>query len=107
MGESEIAFGDKIFLYGQYVQNLHELEDYEYNTVMGYMTTGGYLVTPFETDLIGACIPGFVTEIPLTSSLALQTPFSKMWMVDITDRLSLALPLPTGTKVWMPTTPLP
>lgn len=104
MGEPEIKFGDKIFLYGQFMQGIEEFGWYEYNTVMGYMTTGGYSVTPIETDIFAASVPGFVAEFLYDDSLAVATPFKKEGMVDVTDKLSLQLPLPSGTKVWMPTT---
>lgn len=104
MGESKIAFGDKIFLYGQYLQYLYEFSEYEYNSVMGYMTVGGYLVYPIETDVVAASIPGFVVEISLNPQFTVETPFNQAEMVNIVDKLSKQTPLPSGTKVWMPTT---
>lgn len=104
MGESEITFGDKYFLYGQFLQHLYEFDDYEYNAVMGYMTVGGYLVIPIESNVPDASIPGFVVDVLTDASLAARTPFSSTGMIDITAKLALSLPLPTGTKVWMPTT---
>lgn len=102
MGESKINFGDKIFLYGQFMKYLTEVDEYEYNTVMGYITSGGYFVKPIETDIFGAAIPGFVTEILYDACLTVATPFNQMEMIDVTDKLSLQSPLPSGTKVWMP-----
>ena len=104
MAESKIKFGDKFFLYGQLMKYLDDVDEYEYNTVMGYATVGGYFVYPQEIDLFGAAIPGFVTEILYDSCLTVATPFNQMEMVDVTDKLSLQLPLPSGTKVWMPIT---
>lgn len=102
MDSSKIKFGDKFFLYGQFIQLLSEFEEYEYNSVMGYMTIGGYNVVPLETMNDDASIPGFVTEILFTPSLAVAAPFSHMEMVDVTGKLARDLPLPSGTKVWMP-----
>lgn len=102
MGESKVKFGDKFFIYGQFMKFLDEVESADYNTVMGYITTGGYLVTPTESDIFGACVPGFVSEILYDASLTVATPFNQMEMVDVTDKLSLRLPLLSGTKVWMP-----
>jgi hypothetical protein len=102
MDNSKIKFGDKIFLYGQLLQFLYEFDDYSYNSVMGYMTYGGYNVIPIETDIDGASIPGFIVEILSPPSLATATPFSEMEMIDVTDKLALSLPLPSGTTVWMP-----
>ena len=102
MDAAKIEFGDKFFLYGQLTKYLDEINEYEYNSVMGYMATGGYFIFPIETDIIGSVIPGFITEILYDSSLTVATPFNQMEMVDVTDKLSLQLPLPSGTKVWMP-----
>ena len=102
MGESKIRFGDKIFLYGQYLQHLYEFGEYEYNSVMGYMTVGGYAVYPIETDIVAASIPGFVVEFPITPEFTSETPFDKMEMIDVVDKLSKQTPLLAGTKVWMP-----
>ncbi len=104
MDSTKIRFGDKLFLYGQYLQYLYEFDEYNYNSVMGYMTVGGYLVVPIETSQPDASVPGFVVEFLYEPSLASATPFSQMEMVDVTDRLSLLQPQPSGTKVWMPTT---
>jgi len=109
MDKPQINFGDKFFIYGQFMKNLADFEEQEYNTVLGYITTGGYLVSPIESDIFNASIPGFVTEIlynpysTVTSPFStIATPFNQMEMVDVTDKLSLRLPLPLGTKVWMP-----
>jgi hypothetical protein len=102
MGSSKIKFGDKFFLYGQFTQLLSEFDEYEYNSAMGYMTVGGYNVIPIETMDNSASVPGFVTEILYEPSLAVAAPFSHMEMVDITGKLARDLPLPSGTKVWMP-----
>lgn len=107
MGESEIRFGDKLFLYGQYLQNVEEYDEYEYNSVLGYMTTGGYLVSAIRSYEPAASLPGFVVDFGLPAQFTSQTPFSQMEMVDVTEDLSRSLPLPSGTKVWMPTTQLP
>lgn len=107
MGEPKVNFGDKLFLYGHLLHYLEEFDDFEYNSVMGYMTVGGYIVSPVETDRVGACVSGYVVDILSTASLAPETPFHQMELIDITDKLSLSLPLPSGTKVWMPTTAAP
>lgn len=100
MGQPRI--GDKIFLYGQYLESLEEFEDYNYNSVMGYMTVGGYKVHPVETEIPGASVPGFVVDFRFTPSLTLETAFSTEELIDVTDRMSLTSPLPLGTKIWMP-----
>lgn len=105
MGESKIKFGDKIFLYGQFMENIYDFDKISYNSIMGYMTVGGYYVTAIETDNPIASIPGFVVDISYTPDLAVATPFSQMEVVDVTERLALSLPLPFGVKVWLPTRP--
>lgn len=107
MGESKVKFGDKIFLYGQYLSSLESFDRYEYNSVMGYMTVGGYEVYPKETDEFSAAIPGFVADFSLDAQLAVAPPFNQVEMVEVTDRLSLLPPLLAGCKVWMPTSVLP
>lgn len=104
MGESKISFGDKIFLYGQHLQYLEFLDEAQYNSVLGYMTVGGYFVYPVETDTPNASIPGYVVDAGFTTSLAPATPFDRMDMIEVTDCLALNSPQPSGTKVWMPTT---
>lgn len=106
MGQSKIKFGDKIFIYGQFLQYMYEFGEYEYNTVMGYMTVGGYIVHPIESDVMGACVPGFVVDSGLDSLFTVETPFNQMEMADVTEKLSLSLPLLSGTKIWMPIQPL-
>lgn len=101
MGEPKIKFGDIIFLYGQYLSLLDEFDEYSYNSIIGYMTVGGYEVSLLKTDNNLASVAGFLGSI---DSLALQTPFDNKDMVDVTDNLSLSLPLPAGTRVWAPTT---
>ncbi len=81
-----------------------EFDDYEYNAVMGYMTTGGYNVTPKETDEFAASMSGFVVDFGTATSLEEMT-FSapnRLEMIDITEKLALSLPLPVGTTVWLP-----
>ncbi len=102
MDQPKIKFGDKLFLYGQFTTLLSEFSEYDYNAVLGYMTWGGYNVVPIETLDNGASVPGYITEILFTPSLAVAMPFSKMEMVDVTSQLARSLPLPSGTKVWMP-----
>lgn len=106
MDKSEIKFGDKLFLYGQYLTELQEFEDYDYNAVMGYMTVGGFMVKPISTMNNDASIPGFVVDFLYERSLVRtsQAPFLRLEMIDVTDKLARSLPLPAGTKVWMPTT---
>lgn len=104
MGITEIKFGDKFFLYGQFMNYLDEFNEYEYNTVLGYILVGGYELNPMQSDEFAAAIPGFVVDATQNSLFTIATPFYQMEMVDVTDKLSLQLPLPSGTKVWMPTT---
>lgn len=103
MGEPKIKFGDKIFLYGQFMTALEEIQGYEYNSVVGYTTVGGYDVVAVKSDNQFSAVPGFLVDASYTPELAVATPFSHMEMVDVTDNLSLSLPLPSGTKVWLPT----
>lgn len=100
MGQPEIKFGDKIFLYGQYLSFLDEYDDYSYNSLMGYMTIGGYEVFLKKIDDNLASVPGFLVEI---ASLASQTPFVDKEMVDVTKDMALSLPLPVGARIWAPT----
>lgn len=102
MGESKVKFGDKIFLYGQFLQNIYQFDEYSYNSIMGYMTVGGYFVELKETDVIGASVPGFVCDFLVDDQFTVATPFDQMEMVDVTEKLSLSLPLPSGTNVWVP-----
>lgn len=106
MGESKVKFGDKFFLYGKLLTLLEDYEEYEYNSIIGYMTMGGYDVDVVETDIPLAALPGFVVDAQLSALDAVATPFSQMEMVDVTGKLSWSLPLPPETKVWLPTRPL-
>lgn len=106
MGESKVKFGDLIFYYGHFLQLLEEFEAHDYNAVMGYMTVGGYMVTPVETDIPTASLPGLIAEFPVDEQFTVAAPFTNMEMVDVTDRLALDSPMPTGTKVWMPVSTL-
>ncbi len=104
MGESKVKFGDKVFLYGQFMSLAQEFDDYEYNAVLGYMTVGGYNVKPKETDDFAASMSGFVVDFGTATSLeemTFRTP-ERLRMIDITEKLALSLPLPVGTKVWLP-----
>jgi hypothetical protein len=104
MGESKIKFGDKIFLYGSLLNEYAPtFEGFQYNSIMGYMTIGGYDVTAVESDNPFASLPGFLVDVPFTPHFAVATPFSQMEAVDVTGKLALSLPLPSGTKVWLPT----
>lgn len=103
MGQSKVKFGDKIFLYGQFLQDIYQFDEYSYNSIMGYMTVGGYFVELKETDVVGASVPGFVCDFLVDGQFTSSTPFSQMEMVDVTEKLSLSRPLPSGTKVWTPT----
>ena len=99
--------GDKLFLYGHFLQFLPEFEDYEYNSLMGYMTTGGFIVQLKETDIFMASVSGLVVDFCVDSCLALKTPFPCDKFLDVTSKLSKQSPLPDGTKVWTPTTGIP
>ena len=101
----EPKIGDKIFLYGQFLRDLEEFGDYEYNSVMGYATVGGYFVYLVESDQPAASVPGFVVNFPFTLCLAPETPFldtKKARMEDVSEKMSLQSPLLDGTKIWMP-----
>jgi len=104
MDATEMKFGDKIFAYGRMTDyDMHEeigLENPSYNSVLGYMPIGGFYIIPEKTDRIDVYLPGFVMDyIP---SLASQTLFAKMEMVNVTKLLSLQEPTLKGTNVWMP-----
>lgn len=104
MDEAKIKFGDKIFAYGIMTDwdKSEELglENPYYNSVMGYMPVGGYYVIPQKTDQVDACMPGFIMDY--VPSLASQTLFAQMEMVDVTNILSRQKPTPSGTSIWMP-----
>lgn len=105
MDEPQIAFGDKIFVYGQFMMEdfceQHDLVNPEYNTVMGYSAHGGYIVTALQSAHAGACLPGFVMDFLSGPSLTAAAPFSGIWL-DVTDLLSLQSPRLSGSRVWMP-----
>lgn len=103
----KIKFGDKIFLYGLYLRFMDEFDDYEYNAVLGFTTVGGYEAQAIESDEPDACIPGFVAEFGQHAQFTVEMPFSHMEMVDVTEYLARRLPLPSGTKIWLPTTQPP
>ena len=90
MGQSKVKFGDKLFLYGKYLQLLPDYGEPEYNILIDDVP-----------------IYGFVVDFLLTPSLASQTPFSDMEMIDVTDKLAHRLPLPDGNTIWSPTTQSP
>lgn len=98
-----MKFGDKIFIYGQYMLLLEEMPDNDYNTVIGYITVGGYSVYPIESEVEMASIPGFVIETSLSGSLAFETPFVNADYIDVTEKLSRQIPMLDGSRVWMPT----
>ena len=104
MGSTKINFGDKIFLYGHYMDmdKWYEwgVDNPAYNAVMGYTANGGYFITPKKTKSVGACLPGFVMDFLQGASLTVAAPFSNL--VDVTDLLSLQSPYPAGTRIWMP-----
>jgi hypothetical protein len=86
MGEPKITFGDKFFLTKEYTSLCYLFDDYE----------------EYSIEFRGEKIDGFLVEILSASSLALQTPFNnQVEMVDVTR--GFRLPLPSGTKIWMPT----
>lgn len=102
MGEPKI--GDKIFLYGQFLRNLEEFGEYEYNSVIGYATVGGYFVNLVESDQFSASVPGFLVDFWSTACLAGETSFGqkKAEMIDVSEKMSMQSPQLLGTKVWMP-----
>lgn len=97
-----MRFGDKLFLYGQYLEHLQEFDSWDYNAVMGYMTIGGYYVQAVESESPLASVPGFVVEVLLTDSLEIQNPFPNKKMVDVTDILCKQIPSLSSTRVFMP-----
>lgn len=105
MDEPQISFGDKIFLYGQFMEQ-ERWDEYGfcnpvYNSVMGYIPNGGYLIHPQKTEIPGACLPGFVVDFLSESSLALRAPFVADW-IDVTEDLALQTPYFMGCRTWMP-----
>lgn len=109
-----LRFGDKFFLYAQFMEQEH-WDEYGfcnpiYNSVMGYLPFGGYLVFPQKSDLLSACLPGLVVDCTnfdekhaFTSIVhAVLTPFSDKELIDVTELLSLQYPYLSGSKVWMP-----
>ncbi len=103
MDTTKVKFGDKMFIYGQYLEYLEDFSDYEYNTIMGYITVGGYFVDLEESDEPLAAVPGFVVEFLSTPSLAFATPFVDVELIDVTNDLSRSTPMMNGTKIWAPT----
>lgn len=104
MDNTQIKFGDKIFLYGQYLRFMDEFDEYEYNTINGFITVGDYEVSVLRSNEPDASVPGFVADLGQHAQFTVEMPFSQMEMVDVTDYLSRSLPLPSGTRVWLPTT---
>lgn len=118
MDESKITFGDKFFLYAQFMEQEH-WDEYGfcnpiYNSVMGYLPFGGYLVFPQKSEFVGACLPGFVVDCAgienftqkkhafSTNVYAVLTPFVDKELVNVTELLALQSPCLLGVKVWMP-----
>lgn len=104
MDETQIKFGDKVFIYGPMTDpdKAEDLgfENPSYNSVVGYTAVGGFYIVPQKADQVDACLPGFVVDT--THSLASETLFSRTTMVDVTNLLSRQELTPSGTKVWMP-----
>lgn len=104
MDEAKIKFGDKVFIYGPMTDpdKADELgfENPSYNSVVGYTAVGGFYIVPQKSDQVDACLPGFVVDT--TTSLASETLFSRMEMIDVSNLLSRQEPTLSGTKVWMP-----
>ena len=44
-----------------------------YNSVRGYLPTGGYLISPQKTDIPGVYLPGFVVDFLQGASLAAKS----------------------------------
>lgn len=109
MDEPKIKFGDKIFIYGQFMdlEKWYEwgLDNPSYNSAVGYLPNGGYFITPKKSRVVGACLPGFLMDFLSGPSLASPAPFSGekgITFVDVTKSLALRAPITQGTKVWMP-----
>lgn len=96
--ETKVKFGDKLFLYGSYLQFLPEDGEFQYNTVKGSMAINNIAVIDVNAD--HGEVAGFVVEFLSIDSLASATLFSKL--VDVTTSLSRQEPTPSGSKVWMP-----
>lgn len=84
MDETQIKLGDKVFLYGMFLQFLPE-DEFDYNTVKGFSVNE---------------MSGFVVDFVSIDSLAWRTAFSDF--VDVTESLTRKVPSPAGTKIWMP-----
>lgn len=102
-----MKFGDKLFLYGQFMDQEHwddlGFGNPQYNSVMGYMPVGGYGITPQKTDIVAACLPGYVVDFwGQRDSLASAAPFAHDELEDVTHLLSLQVPSAEGQRVWMP-----
>ena len=95
MDETQIKFGDKLFLYGTYLRFLPEDGEFHYDTVKGQSTTNMSVMNVEQQE-----VAGFVVDFLSIDSLTSGTAFSNL--VDVTTSLSRQVPSPSGTKVWMP-----
>lgn len=90
MGQSKIKFGDKLFVYGQFLQLLPDYEEMDYNVLIDEVLVHGFVVD-FGTD----------------SQFTVETPFTDLELVDVTDKLAKRLPILDGNRIWAPTTGQP
>lgn len=90
----EVTIGDKLFVFGHQMTLVNDFDDYSYNALMGYKTTGGFFASLEQTGNPLDCVPGFVIDLPLFSQ-----PTDDL--EDITDKLAKAFPLALGTRVWV------
>ena len=101
MGKPKI--GDKVFLYGQFLRDVEGFSDYEYNSLVGYATSGGYFVQLVESKELGASVPGFVIDLYSLPVYTPETLFFENWeLVDVSDRLALQSPQLVGTRIFAP-----
>lgn len=95
MDETKVKFGDRVFLYGSFLQFLPEDGEFTYNTVKGHSVSGLAVMDVQQQE-----VAGFVVDFLSIDSLAWRTAFSDF--EEVTDSLTRQEPSPSGTKVWMP-----
>lgn len=98
MGRPKI--GDKVFLYGQFMQLLEDFDEFSYNSLLGHTTIGGYCVELEKNDNNLYSVPGFVVDFQPTLCLTSLASFTELR--DITDKLAKQLPLASDTVIWTP-----
>lgn len=91
----EPKIGDQVFIYGHLIQDFID-DDVTYNSLMGYMTTGGFITQLERIDHPTAAVPGFLVDFRPEACLTLETPFVK-----VTEQLALQAPRLAGSEVWL------